>query len=160
MTLIVAGVLVAVVALVCALEDRRWLLVSALGVAMAVVSGVKAPRAVFEMQSSTPLVAFSNVNGIEGRWWLFGGSLNSTKEYTYLVEDGEGFVHQRTLYVHYCRVKETDGRPRLEQWGWTTTHWNNTQPSNGPSTPRYDFYIPKGSIWRGYELDIRAERDD
>lgn len=124
-----------------------FLIWAALGSAI----GIFLPEKV-ELQTQQIIALQDNI-GVEGSFFLGSGAIDSEPHYTYMIETERGFklenVEADDSYIIY------DNSPRIEtRYKSLKYDWMYLIAIKWPSA-EYTFYIPEGSIYTGYKVDLQ-----
>lgn len=109
-----------------------------------------------EMVSSHSLVALTNNSEISGSFFLASGRIGERDVYTYMYETEDGGRIMDEVNVASVALYETDEEPRIERVE-DCTDLNFLVPCEPTINPQYRMYISKGSIWYGYDVDVRND---
>lgn len=97
------------------------------------------------------LVALQDTQGVEGRFFLGSGSINSAPTYTFYYEDGTGAIKRGSIWAYGVAVYEEDREDafiRVEKK-------DNIRPFGIEFTgDRYEVHVPKGTVLRTFKLDL------
>lgn len=123
----------------------------AIWMALGTAVGIFLPERV-ELQTHQ-IVALQDNIGVEGSFFLGSGTIDSEPHYTYMIETERGFklesVEADEAYIIY------DDNPRIQtkykslKYDWMyliAIKWSSAE---------YTFYIPEGSIYTGYKVDLQ-----
>lgn len=99
------------------------------------------------------IIALQDNIGTKGSFFLGSGTIDSEPHYTYMIETEKGFklenVEADESYVIY------DDNPRIEtRYKSLKYDWMYLIAIEWPSA-EYTFYIPEGSIYTGYKVDLQ-----
>lgn len=103
------------------------------------------------------LLALSNGSQVEGHFFLGSGTINERSVYTYLRQTSDGGAYLGSVPANQSLVYETDGNPRIEVIEDCSDINSWFSCADNEIFPRYRIYIPDGSIWYGYDVDVRND---
>lgn len=112
----------------------------------------------YECDHTIELVALSNSTEIHGSWAFLGaGVINQRLCYTYMYRANGGF-RMSSVPASRSTIHETNtGTPHIDVYvaysSWTFPF--GKVETNDPNY--YHIYIPEGSIWQGYDVDVRRQ---
>lgn len=96
------------------------------------------------------IAAMSNNNSqISGSFFLGSGTIGETAYYVYMVRSATGGLTMERTDASICTIYETNEAARIELVRWRSNKWPYVQELH------YNIYVPEGSIWYGYEIDVR-----
>lgn len=108
------------------------------------------------MKNDFELVAFANSSQMQGSFFLLGGVVNEEPVYYAMQRNPDGGVWQSTIPAGPdTMIYETsDCTPHVVVSSKKSTRWPYWCLSRRHDLV-YQIYIPEGSIWTGYDVDIR-----
>lgn len=90
--------------------------------------------------------AFTNESHMEGAFFVAAGQMGQVTEYVVLkIQEDGGLVRVEIPSDRAVIYEDSRSTPHVEVIGF------------GSVACTFNIYIPEGSIWYGYELDIRKE---
>lgn len=95
------------------------------------------------------IAAMSNNSQISGSFFLGSGTIGETAYYVYMVRSANGGLTMERTDASICTIYETNEAARVELVRWKSNKWPYVQELH------YNIYVPEGSIWYGYEIDVR-----
>ena len=111
----------------------------------------------WEVTQTTQLINIGDNLGVEGRFFLGSGSIDSEPVYLWYEKSGSNSFVRKTADAEGSTIHYTDKRPyytitkeKSAEKGFVHPWGMNT---NGAYGVKYDFYVPKGSIAQEYVLD-------
>lgn len=109
-----------------------------------------------EVQEDYELVAFANSSQMQGHFFLLGGMVSGEPVYYAMQRNPDGGVWQATIPAgpNTMIYETSDCTPHImvsskKSTGWPYWCLGRTRDAV------YQVYIPEGSIWTGYDVDIR-----
>lgn len=126
-------------------------LLAALGVAALVGSVLPHEE---KVAGQLEIVALADATHMEGRFYLFGGSVDSEPVYRYYYR-ADGGYRMGWKSVHDSLIIETEtGTPRYEKIeDRRETDWWGL---GGAANTRYIFYVPPGTVTNDFSLDLEG----
>lgn len=103
------------------------------------------------------LMTIQDNSTTQGRFSLFGGSVNEVPSYSYYLDSGNGRYRLHSVPASDSYITYTDDQPRIyfhgwkSDWGFWTIPWEGDRNVGN----RYEFAVPQGSIQQNYVLDAK-----
>lgn len=111
---------------------------------------------VLEVREEYELVAFANSSQLSGGFFLLAGSFQTDPIYHVMRQNADGGVWQSTISAGPNTIiyETSDCTPHITVSYKRSTKWPYWARRNECELV-YQVYIPEGSIWSGYDVDIR-----
>lgn len=149
-------------------EEGEWLAAIGFGIlgglvgfTAAMLWGIGADGEIRESTSRQNLVSLADTRSVEGDFFLGSGSVNGYAVYVWYEQDGDAYV-QREAPASDARIHLiSEGQPyykvytRKEKIKTSLNWYQFTIGMTSSDDPKYDFYVPRGSITRTYKLDAQ-----
>jgi hypothetical protein len=107
-----------------------------------------------EVTADTPLVSLANGSQVEGSFFLGSGSINSTPVYSYVTGSDVTGYQLSSVDVSVTKVFTSQDPPHLVAVDVNCSP-RGFWPRVCSQATHYRAYIPAGSIWQGYNVDVR-----
>ena len=108
----------------------------------------------YTLQSRSELMALNDFNGVQGRFFLGSGSINSKFQYVYYHRAEDGSIQLGTADPERTKLYE-EPREDAVMLRYTqdssTTLWGIRRAGK----PRAEIRVPEGTVLRGMQLDLR-----
>ena len=131
------------------------LLALAVSVSLVLITDYQIARGhyILEVREEYGLVAFANSSQLSGSYFLLGGNVQTYPVYHVMRQNADGGVWQSTIPAgpHTLIYETSDCIPHITVNNKRSTQW----PYLTGHVRIYKVYIPEGSIWSGYDVDIR-----
>lgn len=105
---------------------------------------------------SRPIENLGDASGVEGHFYLGGGTVNSSPVYMYYLEEEDGF-HLYNVYAYDARITYTDSTPQMvvHYNKSANTFWSRNlgYADDAEQYRSYEFQVPSGSVKQNYNLD-------
>jgi len=91
-----------------------------------------------------------------GTFFLGGGTIDQDPVYTYMYRNGDGTYGMGWAKTREVRIKMTDTEtPHIEKWQACVPRSQLVLDGVRCGDPTYVAVVPEGSIWTGFEVDVR-----
>lgn len=134
---------------------------SILGFMVAMVVGAIAFGSMHEVKGRpVPLHNIVDNNTTRGHFFLGSGNIDGIPQYSWYEETAPDTYERRDVDADMATIHLYDGTPHyvatkaVSNYGFWNT-WGVNVGYSSPYETHYDFYIPRGSITRDYELDAK-----
>ena len=108
-----------------------------------------------EYKRNLPLVSMSTGDGIKGRFFLGGGSIDDVQYFFYYTRSNDGSMRRVKIEQDMAVIYEDIDNPSN---AYAVIYENKRvmagiELNEPPVTTRIDFHIPKGSITQSFEMN-------
>ena len=123
---------------------------------VSVVVSAKLPTESYVI-SQRKIYALQDNFSTKGTFILASGSFQKTMQYTYLVEQDNGFVMEQINTYNIIIVEDDSNQPQIVRYGTKLVNEKNNKWIWQLGPHKYDcikIYIPKNSVRYNYEIDL------
>ena len=103
-----------------------------------------------ELEATERIVALNDNNGLDGKFYMRRGYIESNLYYNYMVDLSNGGYIANKVPANKTTVFETDGKYRIEWWIKKKGYLFSVRQEK-----YWKAYIPKNSIVSEYEIDLK-----